>query len=231
MLEAFLYSASITLAGEILSAQAFLASLWVLFIQQLAALIEANPHALWAAQQILFVSAISCGGWLWETILAFFMFHEIKKRGMLIGPTCPIYGVGAWLMWMALSSISEPWLVFIAGALIATILEYSVSVLLEKKFQRRWWDYSPFAFNVEGRICLGASCVFGLFAIVVVFLLGPALFGFLSTISPVKICVLAAVLVGIYTLDVSLTLAILEEKLTPSQGTFARILVRHVNRQ
>ena len=49
-----------------------------------------------------------------------------------------------------------------ASAILASILEYFSSWLLETIFHTKWWDYSAHKFNLNGRICLLNSCAFGL---------------------------------------------------------------------
>ena len=39
---------------------------------------------------------------------------------------------------------------------------------MEKLFNRRWWDYSQKAFNINGRVCLEGFLCFGLFSVIAV---------------------------------------------------------------
>ena len=43
------------------------------------------------------------------------------------------------------------------GIIIADVLEYVTSFVMEKVFHARWWDYSNEKFNLHGRICLKHS--------------------------------------------------------------------------
>ena len=57
---------------------------------------------------------------------------------------------------------------FINGGVVACLLEYVTSYVMEKLFHRRWWDYSHRPFNVNGRICLEGFVCFGLFSVVAI---------------------------------------------------------------
>jgi len=52
-------------------------------------------------------------------------------------------------------------LVYIAGCIGATVLEYVTGVTMEALFKVRYWDYSKNKFNFQGHICLGASLAWG----------------------------------------------------------------------
>ncbi len=45
-------------------------------------------------------------------------------------------------------------MVFLWGVVITSTLEYLTSFVMEKMFHTRWWDYSRYRFNLNGRICL-----------------------------------------------------------------------------
>ena len=96
----------------------------------------------------------------------------VLNRGFLIGPYCPIYGVSAVIMATTLSKYNNSIIiVFAMGALIATTLEYLTSYLMEILFKTRWWDYSGESFNVNGRVCLKNSILFGLGSIAIIYFL------------------------------------------------------------
>ena len=112
------------------------------------------------AETIIFFTVISVGGWIYETLLCLVMERRLVRRGVLYGPCCPIYGVGATCVWLCLGWIESPVGVFVAGAILATSIEYATGTFLVHRFHRSWWDYSMFRFNYRGRICLAASLVF-----------------------------------------------------------------------
>lgn len=86
-----------------------------------------------------------------------------EKRGFLNGPLCPIYGHGALLVLIVLDqSSTSPLITFFWGAILTSSVEYITSYMMERLFHMRWWDYSQKRFNLNGRVCLLNSTLFGL---------------------------------------------------------------------
>ena len=152
-------------------------------------------------QMVIIFALISFGGWVYETIYCSVVEGEFTKRGFLFGPTCPIYGIGALAVWLVLGQISNPFIVFIIGGFLATVIEYSTGLFLERRFKKKWWDYSMFKFNLHGRICPQASAVFGAFSVTSVFILVPAMLNILMLFSRHTISVMAFIVVTLYFLD------------------------------
>lgn len=152
-------------------------------------------------QMVIIFALISFGGWVYETIYCSVVEGEFTKRGFLFGPTCPIYGIGALAVWLVLGQISNPFIVFIIGGFLATVIEYSTGLFLERRFKKKWWDYSMFKFNLHGRICPQASAVFGAFSVTSVFVLVPAMLNILMLFSKHTISVLAFIVVTLYFMD------------------------------
>ena len=152
-------------------------------------------------QMVIIFALISFGGWVYETIYCSVVEGEFTKRGFLFGPTCPIYGIGALAVWLVLGQISNPFIVFIIGGFLATVIEYSTGLFLERRFKKKWWDYSMFKFNLHGRICPQASAVFGAFSVTSVFVLVPAMLDILMLFSRYTISVMAFIVVTLYFLD------------------------------
>lgn len=152
-------------------------------------------------QMVIIFALISFGGWVYETIYCSVVEGEFTKRGFLFGPTCPIYGIGAIAEWLVLGQISNPFIVFIIGAVLATVIEYSTGLFLERRFKKKWWDYSMFKFNLHGRICPQASAVFGAFSVTSVFVLVPTMLNILMIFSKHTVSVVAFIVVTLYFLD------------------------------
>ena len=152
-------------------------------------------------QMVIIFALISFGGWVYETIYCSVVEGEFTKRGFLFGPTCPIYGIGAIAEWLVLGQISNPIIVFIIGAVLATVIEYSTGLFLERRFKKKWWDYSMFKFNLHGRICPQASAVFGAFSVTSVFVLVPTMLNILMIFPKHTVSVVAFIVVTLYFLD------------------------------
>ena len=113
-------------------------------------------------------------GWLGETLYVSIPKKQFIDRGFLIGPYCPIYGSGAITIIIYLTQYKEnPLTVFLMGIILCSILEYFTSYIMEKLFNARWWDYSNDKYNLNGRICLKNSIIFGLAGIAVIYLTQP----------------------------------------------------------
>lgn len=108
-------------------------------------------------------------GWCIEMICCYSYTKKLVNRGFLIGPYCPIYGTAALLMILLLNRYQDDlFVLFIMAAFISSVLEYITSYLMEKLFKARWWDYSTRSFNVNGRICLLNSILFGILGIILI---------------------------------------------------------------
>ena len=152
-------------------------------------------------QMVIIFALISFGGWVYETIYCSVVEGEFTKRGFLFGPTCPIYGIGALAVWLVLGQISNPIIVFFIGGFLATVIEYSTGLFLERRFKKKWWDYSMFKFNLHGRVCPQASAVFGAFSVTSVFVLVPTMLNILMIFSKHTVSVVAFIVVTLYFLD------------------------------
>ncbi|MFA7108008.1 MAG: putative ABC transporter permease [Sphaerochaetaceae bacterium] len=120
-------------------------------------------------------------GYICEVIYCGIPAKRFINRGFLHGPYLPIYGFGG-LSIQILSKListsgkdSNIFIVFFGGMLLASIIEYIGSFLLEKVFGIKLWDYSKHKFNLNGRICLLNSSLFGGLSVVAVFYLMPVL--------------------------------------------------------
>lgn len=112
-------------------------------------------------------------GWVYETAYCSIKGLKWDNRGILIGPYCPIYGVGAVLDILLCSKLPNASSVFFACMIGSAILEYTTSYALERMFHAVWWDYTRLPFNLNGRICLSCSLGFGVAGWVVLYGLHP----------------------------------------------------------
>ncbi len=175
-------------------------------------------------QVILMFAIISVGGWIYETAYCSLVEHGFSRRGFLFGPSCPIYGVGAVSVWITLGSLDNPVLVFVLGGLMATILEYSTGLILERRFHRTWWDYSMFRYNIKGRVCPQASLVFGAFSVVTVFFIAPGLLSLFSLVPIDTLNILAGIVGLAYFIDTAASLIYL----TPTGSARTALLAQEI---
>ena len=142
-------------------------------------------------------------GWVWEVSLAFISEDMFVNRGTLHGPWLPIYGTGGVIILVLLKKLREkPALEFVAAMVLCGCLEYFSSWYLEMTHDgQRWWDYTGYFLNINGRICAEGLLTFGLGGLTIVYLLAPALDNLLSRIDARKLGIVAAVLLVLYCAD------------------------------
>ena len=135
---------------------------------------DSNIKVLSLKIQNLLIYYFICSilGWIMEVLYAYSVFGTFVDRGFLYGPMCPIYGWGAVAMVLVTEKIRKKKVntlgIFLIVTAIFTILEYLTSLVLELIFNLRWWDYSNYFLNINGRVCLIFSIFFGFMGIVFV---------------------------------------------------------------
>lgn len=144
----------------------------------------------------------SFGGWLLEVTCKLIECKKFINRGFLIGPYCPIYGTGAVLMTLFLQRyINDPLVLFVMAMVICSILEYLTSYLMEKLFNARWWDYSHYKFNINGRICLETTIPFGIFGFGIMYLINPFIFKYINMIPNIGLHIISIILLVTFLVD------------------------------
>lgn len=125
---------------------------------------------------ILMFFIFSVSGWLWEVGLHMVNYGEFVKRGVLHGPWLPIYGSGALLILTLLKRLRHrPVLEFFSIIILCGVVEYITSWVLEMVSGQRWWDYTDYFLNLNGRICVEGLLVFGIGGMMLVYVLAPGL--------------------------------------------------------
>ncbi|SDX72991.1 putative ABC transporter permease [Eubacterium barkeri] len=141
-------------------------------------------------------------GWCSEVVYCSIPQKKFVNRGFLIGPYCPIYGVGAIILIFLLTPfLTNPIFVFIVGVGSTSTLEYLTSWGMEKLFHATWWDYSSCRFNLRGRICLKNSVLFGIMSVVLLYIIHPLTADFLNGLPTMAVLIMASVLVCLMLID------------------------------
>lgn len=144
----------------------------------------------------------SFGGWIIEMLAVGFTQKKIVNRGFLLGPYLPIYGVAGVLMTFILQLyLQYPIFLFINAILIGSIVEYFTGYGMEKIFKAKWWDYSRKKFNLNGRICLQDSILFGLLGTILIYFINPFLYFCLDSIPTTLLYFIAGLLLSIFIID------------------------------
>lgn len=112
-------------------------------------------------------------GWLYEILLAYIAYGRYEDRGILHLPFCPIYGFCGLIVLLTLGRIKNKALFFTASTVMITVIEYAVSYILDKCFNLWLWDYFGWKFNLNGRVALGSSLIFGALSLLMIKVLHP----------------------------------------------------------
>ena len=113
-------------------------------------------------QWLFFFYFYSLFGWCFESTYVSIKSRKLVNRGFMRGPFLPIYGSGAIMMLVVSGPFQDNlFLVYLAGCVGATALEYVTGVVMEALFKVRYWDYSNQKFQFQGHICLGSTLAWG----------------------------------------------------------------------
>lgn len=125
---------------------------------------------------ILYFYIYSFLGWLVESIYCSALEQKIINRGFLNGPICPVYGVGALVVILGLYPYKDNIMaVFLLSIILTSTVEYITGTILEKIFKTSWWDYSKHKFNIQGKVCLLNSILFGILSVIIIEIVHPSI--------------------------------------------------------
>lgn len=141
-------------------------------------------------------------GWCWEVSLHLVEDGVFVNRGVLHGPWLPIYGVGSLLVLILLKRFREkPVVQFTLTVVVCGIVEYGTAWVLETKYGQKWWDYSGYFMNIDGRICAEGLLVFGLGGLAIVYLIAPLLDNLLKKVNRKALLLAAIMLISLFSFD------------------------------
>lgn len=153
-------------------------------------------------QQIIYYFTIfSIIGLIIETAYCYITSGEIESRkGLIIGPFCPIYGLGAGAIIAAFENTNKNAKeLFIHGFLFGSIIEYTISFALEAIYGMRFWDYSYLKYNLNGRISLIYSIFWGILTAILIKYISPKINKIINKIPKKKI--ISSILLIFFILD------------------------------
>ena len=166
---------------------------------------------MWVCRYFVWFVTYSVLGWVWESAYCTVRERTWENRGFLFGPACPIYGTGVAVglaCWeAALDAGVTPawWQVFLLSMTGSAVLEYVTSWALERLFHARWWDYRDMPLNLNGRVCLPASVLFGLAGLLVVYVLYQPTVDVTARLAPAAIEALSLMLMAVLAADTAVT--------------------------
>ena len=160
---------------------------------------------------ILMFLVYSFIGYIIEVL--FCSYHEnrlVINRGFLIGPWLPIYGSSVVLIYLLLHKYENDILaLFIMSMFTCSVMEFFTSLILEKIFKVRWWDYSKHKFNLDGRVCLSNSVYFGIGGIAIFYLFNPVVFGLFNLLKENVLIIITLILSSIFIVDLITSIVVL----------------------
>lgn len=113
-------------------------------------------------------------GWCWEVLYHFILDGILINRGSLWGPWIPIYGVGGTCVVVLLKPLGKkPALMAVCTFFACGIIEYFTSWYFETFDHIKYWDYSNYLFNINGRVCLEGLIMFTILASLGLYMIAP----------------------------------------------------------
>lgn len=159
-------------------------------------------------------------GWIYEVFLEVVVYRwGFSNRGVLLGPYCVIYGVGALILIFSLGKLQKkrvyigkilitPVLVFFGIILVTTAVELLGSYIMELTTGGWMWDYHRFAFNFQGRIALNPSIRFGIGGMVFLYVLQPLFVKLAAKIPSKSFTIITGIMAVVFLADVIVTLVL-----------------------
>ena len=141
-------------------------------------------------------------GWCFESAYVSICKRKFVNRGFIRGPFLPLYGSGAVMMLLVSAPVKDSLvLVFLAGCVGATALEYVTGVVMEALFKVRYWDYSNQRFQFQGQICLSSTLCWGALTVFLSRYLHPAVERLAFLILPALMAGLVTVVLVWFSVD------------------------------
>ncbi|MDO4867636.1 MAG: DUF975 family protein [Clostridia bacterium] len=150
-----------------------------------------TPCTVWSLIVVFF--AFCLVGWVWEVSLHLISDGEFVNRGALHGPWLPIYGGGVVMIAVLLYRLRrKPALEALAVVVLCGLVEYFTSYFMELSRGMRWWDYTGYFLNLNGRICGEGLAVFAVGGMAAIYLLVPVIDAMVMRIRPkvlIPVCI------------------------------------------
>lgn len=154
-------------------------------------------------------------GWLYEVFLEVVIYQwGFSNRGVLFGPYCPVYGVGALAFIFTIGKLlkDKPLkkkllmipIVFLGCMIIATLIELVASYLCEWILGSwPWQTYADYKYNFQARIALSPSIRFGIGGVLFLYLLQPFFEKIVGKLSKKTLNVIVLVVGSLFILDIA----------------------------
>lgn len=146
-------------------------------------------------------------GWLYEVVFYYFNsgMTEVYFRGGNFLPWINIYAMGAILIYfLTYKKRKKPLFVFIVSIISTGILEYIGGYFMEHIMQIKCWDYNTEILSfgsINGYVCLRSVLVFGISALLLMYIIVPFCFYLARKIPKKAFLILSYTICGIFLFD------------------------------
>lgn len=125
---------------------------------------------------LMFLIIYSLLGYIYEVFYQRVIFKKWVNPGFLHGPYCLMSGIYSLIIIYLLNGYyNDPFVIFVFGTIISCLIEYYVSYLFEKIFKCKFWDYSGYKYNINGRICINKNILDGFLSLIIIYVFNPLL--------------------------------------------------------
>ena len=120
-------------------------------------------------------------GWLLECMFKFIAKDFRHTPGILNTPFCILYGLGTVVLSLVINRVTDNTIVlFIISMVVLSVMEYVTFVLLKKIYNVQLWSYDNMTFNLDEKVCLEFSLIWGLLGALYIKYLLPVLSSFFA---------------------------------------------------
>ncbi len=149
-------------------------------------------------------------GTLWETFLVIFKKNYFEFRnGSFFLPFNPVYGFGLCAIIIFLHKLNTTKQIFVVGAVVGGVAEYSLSFLQEMILGSKSWDYSNRFLNINGRTTIPYCLFWGFGCVLIMRFVYPLVFKYIEKLAPRTIKVLGTIFLIIVVVDLFFTVGVL----------------------
>lgn len=146
-------------------------------------------------------------GWFYEVVFYYFNsgMKEVYFRGGNFLPWINIYAIGAVLIYfLTYKKRKNPLFVFLVSVISTGILEYIAGYFTEYIMQVKCWDYNNEILNfgnINGYVCLRSVLVFGISALLLMYVIVPFCFYLAKKIPKKVFLIISYTICGIFLFD------------------------------
>lgn len=107
------------------------------------------------------------------------IMSENYESGILFGPWTPVYGLGVLVIvliykWLS-RHVEKEWLrsllLFFLSAIILSLLEWIGGEIIENIFNKVFWNYEHFKYNIGKYISLETAAIWGIMSLFIIYLI------------------------------------------------------------